>query len=883
VKLIDRLIGRGDDDRGREMLEDARELFDERVTDRGRLYAWSRRAWDLAALLARPPRPRAAATGDWTTMISRLAVELRHAWRAAIGRPLVSLTVMTSLALGLGLAMLTFTLVDAILVRPLKFPRSSELLMVATDFRPESGYTYDRFALSAPEITDYAAQNRTVQVAAFQPEGVAFADGVNSPERMPAVRATSGVFRILETPPLLGRTLTAADDQTGALCAAVLSYGLWKERFGGYPGAVGKRLRVNGEPCEVAGVMPASFAFPTEAARMWLPLAVDPDPNTRGNHGLLAVGRLNPGVTLPQARQDLTAMMTRWVQELPHHKGHSVIIAPLRDDLVSRVDQQLLVLAGAALLVLVTIGANMSSLLLAHGEARRREVAVRGALGASRGSLVRQLLMEGWLLAAGGGIAGGIVAWLSLGPIMRAYPAALPRAGEVQFDLRTAGIGLLMSLLIGTVVSILPALRLTRAWPDALRAGGRGGSPLGLRTQRVLVVSELAIGVAVSVGALLLVQSFVRLQRVPLGFEPDGVTTAIVGIPGGPGRGPARTRQFFADLDTRLRSQPGVVAAGAITPLPFVGAPPPDDFTIEGRPIAKPSEAGFNAGYVLITPGAFDALRIGLVRGRMLDERDRAEAPPVAVISETLARTYWTNADPVGRRIRYPEGVKDNDWAAWGPWITIVGIVKDIRAINPAQLPRPAIYVPHAQSPRPFYTCRSMGVVVRADRASEPAAALRRVVRDLDPDASLSTIRTLDVLAGAAVAQPKFMGWIMSIFAGIALLVAALGVYGVVAYGVARRTREIGVRLALGASRTSIAELIGRQTLGMTMAGLALGLTAAAGLAWWMRSLLFEVQPFAIHAYAAVCVILAAAILLATVLPARRATRVDPLTALRTE
>ena len=815
--------------------------------------------------------------------MTRFRVELRHAWRALLGRPVVSLTVIASLGLGLGLALLTFALVDAILLRPLKFPRAQDLLMIYTDFRPESGYNYDRFAMSPPEVLDYTSQNLTVDVAAYQPEGVAFADGVIAPERMPAVRATSGVFRILETPPLFGRTLTAADDQPGAPCTVVLSYGLWQERFAADPGVIGRRPRVNGEPCEVAGVMPASFFFPTDAARLWLPLPVDPDPDTRGNHGLMAIGRMRSGVSLGAAREDLAALMTRWVRDFPHHKGHSVVIAPFRDELVFRVEQQLLVLGGAGLLVLLTIAANMSSLLLAHGEGRRREVAVRGALGAGRGSLVRQLMMEGWMLASLGGLAGGLLAWLSIGPILRAYPARLPRATEVQFDLRTAGIGILVSLAIGTVVSVLPALRLTRGWAGALRTGDRGGQSFGVRTQRVLVISELAIGVAVTVAALLLVQSFVRLQQVPLGWEPGGVTGAIVGLPGGPGRGPARVQQFFQDLEARLDAQPGVVAAGGMTPLPFVGSPPPDNFTIEGRPIARPSDPGFNAGYVMITPGAFEALRIGLVRGRLIDARDRAGMPVVAVINETLARTYWSNEDPVGGRIRYPEGVKDGEWSAWGPWITIVGIVKDTRVINPAQLPRPTIYVPHAQLPRPFYNGRTMGMLVRADQTIEPAKVLRRIVGELDADASLSSIRTLDDLAGAAVAQPRFMGWIMAIFAVIALLVAALGVYAVVAYGVARRTREIGVRLALGASRKSIAELIGRQTVKMTIVGLVLGLCGAAGLAWWLRSLLFEVQPFAIPVYAGVSVILVTAIALATILPARRATHVDPLIALKTE
>ena len=299
--------------------------------------------------------------------MTRFRVELRHAWRALLGRPVVSLTVIASLGLGLGLALLTFALVDAILLRPLKFPRAQDLLMIYTDFRPESGYNYDRFAMSPPEVLDYTLQNHTVDVAAYQPDGVAFADGVIAPERMPAVRATSGVFRILETPPLFGRTLTAADDQPGAPCTVVLSYGLWQERFAADPGVIGRRPRVNGEPCEVAGVMPASFFFPTDAARLWLPLPVDPDPDTRGNHGLMAVGRMRSGVSLGAAREDLAALMTRWVRDFPHHKGHSVVIAPFRDELVFRVEQQLLVLGGAGLLVLLTIAA-LSAMV---GPARR--------------------------------------------------------------------------------------------------------------------------------------------------------------------------------------------------------------------------------------------------------------------------------------------------------------------------------------------------------------------------------------------------------------------------------------------------------------------------------------------------------------------------------
>ena len=865
------------------MLDDAAELFGERRAARGGLYASMRCVWDVLALIirARTPAPISSQEKRRSSM-HRLPMDVTAAWRAVRSRPLISLGVIGSLALGLGLTMLTFTVVDGILLRPLSFPRPHELVLIYSEFRPESGYVFARSALSGPEVSEYASQNHTVDVAAFQQDGVAFAEG-GDVARLQAARVASGVFRVLQTQPLLGRTLSSAEDQPNAPCAAVLSHGLWQERFAADPATVGRVVRVNGAPCEIVGVMPRRFAFPTETTRLWLPLSFSANPDERGNHGLVAVGRLQPGVDLRRAQEERVAMMARWEREMPHHKGHGVILARLRDELVWRIESQLLVLAGAVVLVLLTIAANLSSLLLAHGEARRREMAVRGALGASRLSLARQVFIEGWLLAVLGGIAGGALASLSLDSILAAYPAALPRASEVQFDVRTATVGLIVSLAIGTLVSIAPALRLTRGGAEALRLGDRSGIAPALRAQRALVISELAIGVAVTVGALLLVQSFMRLQQVPLGFNPVGVTTATVGLPAGPVRGNERTQQFYAELRATLQAQPGVQAAGAVSSLPLVSPPPPDDFTIEGRKVARPSEPGYNAGYVMVTPGVFEALRIDIVRGRTIEDTDTSSAPAVAVINQTLARLYWPDEDPIGRRIRYAEGVQDGEWSAWGPWITIVGICRDVRAVGPAQPPRPAIYVAHAQLPRSAYDGRSMAVVVRAESASDPAPALRRIVRDLDPDASLSAIRSMETVAGAAVAQPRFMGWIMAVFATIAVMVAAVGVYSVVAYGVTLRRREIGLRLALGATRGSIIRLVGRQTVTMTIAGVALGLIGAALLAGWMRTVLFDVDPYAMSVYASVALVLAAAIALATIVPARRAMRVDPLIALKTD
>jgi predicted permease len=884
VKLIDRLVGRGDAARGREMLDDAAELARERRARRGRAYAAVRLAWDVAALIARPVRRRARRPR--TPLVPGLADELRWAWRAVRRRPVASAIAAGSLGIGLGLAILTLTIVDAILIRPLGFPASDELVAIFTEFRPESGSAFARSALSPPEVLDYGAQSETVAVAAFQPLSVAVDDGRASPERVPAARMTSGAFRVLATPPLMGRALGASDDRPGAPCSVVLSHGFWQDRLGADAAAIGRALHVDGLPCTVAGVMPREFAFPNQAARLWLPLAVDPDPNGRGSHGLFAVGRLKPGSTLADARDELAVMMARWTTSLPHHRGHGIIILPLKEDVVGRVSQELRILAAAVTLLLLSITANLSSLLLASGSARRRELAVRSALGAARGSLARQLLFEGGIVAALGGLAGAALAWTSVGPVLASYPAALPRSGEVQVDLRTIALALALTGIVGLLVAWLPALRLTRRTNAAnLNAGDRqGGLSLSLRTERVLVVGQLAVGVAVGVGALLLTASYQRLAGVPLGFDPSRVTAGIVGVGRAPGRGPFWPQQFFDELTNGLAARPGVAAAGAISSLPLVSSPPPDLFTIEGRPVPPPSRPGLVAHFVMITPGAFEALGVPVLRGRGIARTDTPASAPVAVVNERMARLHWPESDPIGQRLRYPEGVDGDRWTRWGPWITIVGIVGDMRSVAPAAEPEPAIYVAHVQRPRTFYEGRTMGLVVRTARDDADAAAIvRERMRAVDPRASVTLLRPMEALVGATVARPRFMRGIMAAFAAIAVLVAALGVYGVVAYAVERRTREIGLRIALGASRGRIAAGVARQTLVLLASGLLIGLLAASWLASMLATTLFNVAPFTAAPYGIVASVLTAAVALAVLGPARRATRVDPLIAMRAE
>jgi len=880
------VCGRGDVAHGQDLLADVVELYGDRRADRGPLRAGARAAWDVITLVIRPAPPRSLPSARSPLMRS-LTDEARQAWRAVRHRPLVSLSAALMLALGVALTLLTLTVVDGVLIRPLPFPGGHRLLAVYDEFRPESGLTFSRFALSWPEYLDYERQSQTVDLAAFAPAGFNLSADGTGVERVIGARTTSSAFALLGIAPALGRVLTAAEDQPGASCVAVLSHELWRDRFDSAAGAVGRTIRVNGQACEIVGVMPPRFEYPDERARIWLPLTIDRDPNIRGNHGIAAIGRVRDGSSYAAADAERATLMTQWAGADPHHKGHGIVIAPLAADLAGDLRLPLRVLGTAVLLVLLIIVANVSHLLLAHGESRRRELAVRQALGANRLRLVRQMMFEGLLLSAGGAALGVFVAWLSLGPLIAAYPGTLPRAASIMVDGRSIVMAVAVCAVVGLLVAAVPALRLTKkiATGTGELADRSGHAGLSVRTQRTLVAVELALSISVTVAALLLVQSFVRLQQTPLGFEPSGAIAVSVTAASGAGTA-GQVTAFYTDLLARVRAEPGVGAAGAISSVPLAGAPPPDLVMIDGHPILPPSQsaAAATADYVMATPGVLEALGARVVRGRALALSDTAVDAPVAVINETMARLFWAGVDPIGRRVRYPDGVRDDQWTGFGPWVTIVGIVGDMRTIRPSDLPRPAIYVSHAQRPRPPYTGRAMGLVVRTSAdAPNLLTSVRTIARELDPQSAVTLVRPLSSFADAAVARPRFMSGLMAVFAGVSLVVAVLGVYGLVAYAVARRTREIGVRIALGATRPRIARLVGAQ-LGLTVsAALPAGLAGAAGLSTWISSLLFGVAPFDAVTYVAVAGILALAVVAAIAVPVRRAMRVDPIIALRVE
>jgi putative ABC transport system permease protein len=630
--------------------------------------------------------------------------------------------------------------------------------------------------------------------------------------------------------------------------------------------------------------MPAGFDYPNERTRLWVPFPIERNPDGRGSHGVLAIGRLRPGATFASAGDERAVLMTAWASRHRHHVGHGLVLRPLLADLVGDVRLPLLVLAASVALVLLVMAAAVSGLLLAQGESRRRELAVRDALGAGRARLVRQLVCETLLVAGAAGLAGMLLAALSLPAVLVAYPGTLPRASSIAFG----GFGIVamtaLSGAIGLLVAVAPAMRLARgALLPALRAGDRGASRSG-RSQQALVAVELALAVAVTIAAMLLIETFTRLQAAPLGFDPGAVVAATVSLPVPSAGAEREATAFFTGVIDRLRQHPGIVSAGAMSAVPLVNRPPPDDFFIEGRRTAAPGEPGNNAHYVMATPGALEAIGATLLRGRPIEPSDRDVNAPVALVNERLGELYWPGRDPIGRRIRYPTGIEGGRWTTWTPWITIVGIVGDVRSIAPSQPAQPAIYVSYAQRPRAAYSGATMGVVARA--AGDVRAvqtAIRDAARAVDARAVAAPARTLDAMVGTVLARPRFLSGLMSGLAVVAMVIAVIGTYGLVATGVAQRTREIGTRLALGAPHAAIASLVARRLLVTLGAGVPAGLVGAWILARWMAALLYEVRPWEPGVYALVVAGVTTVVCIAVAVPVRRALGVDPLIALRAE
>jgi putative ABC transport system permease protein len=829
--------------------------------------------------------------------------DIRFAIRSLLKHRAFAAVIIATLALGIGANTAIFSVVNAALLRPLPFPDAERLYLVWA-YRPASALA--QLPLSLPNFLDVRERARSFQSLAVWTSfndsrfsvtgGCAAADC--EPEKVQYAIVSSNLFDVLGVRPEIGRDFNSNDDDRATAHGVVVSRRLWERRYGGRRSTTGATITLDGNTLDVVGVLPADFRF-VNAPRepdVWLPLGLDPFRDrvyARGANALGVVGRLRRGVEAPQAQRELTAVGADLEQRYPEfNRGATLQLVSLRDQATLGVREGLLILLGAVALVLLIGCANVANLMLARASSRYQEIAIRTALGASRRRIVAQLLCESLVLSVAGGALGLLVAaWLVEVPAVA--PLAAPsvfvpyatHADDVTLDAVVLLFTLGVSVVTGVLFGLLPALRASRpSLYAALAARGHGsGDRPRVRTRQLLVVAEVGLALTLLVGAGLLLRSFANLRGIDLGFRADHVLTVDLNLPASRYGAPNRQAQFYDALITRVGALPGVRGVGGVEQLPLSGPQQSTDFRIIGAP-PPPQGQEPDAAYASVTPGYFSAMSLVLRRGRVLTESDGAFAPRVAVINEALARRFWPNENPVGKRVALsveslrfdrPNAPPRLDFE--GSAREIVGVVADVRASGVADPALPALYMPFAQRP-----VSNLTLAVRT--GGNPAwlvNPVRSAVRALDPDQPLSSVAPMADIVAASVQQPRDRTTLIGVFALVALMLAAIGVYGVMAYGVNERTREIGVRVALGADPTDVVKLILRGALGMASLGIALGLAGAFMASRLLASMLFGVTATDVPTFAGAAVVILGVATLASWLPARRAARVDPAVALR--
>ena len=814
--------------------------------------------------------------------MNHLLQDTRHGVRAFLKTPGFAAVVVATLALGIGANTAIFSVVNAVLIRPLPYP-SSERLITLWNKYPKMGLSQS--AISGPDFVDRSKSSRVFEQVGAVTDASLNLTGSGDPERIRGVRASAGLFQVLGVQPALGRAFRPEEDRPGAEPVVVVSHGLFERRFGGDRAWVGRSVLLNGKSHTLVGVMPAGFAYPSPQTEMWVPLALSADqvdPSQRGNEYLAAVARLKPGVTQEAAQAEMDRITTKILQDSPpsmreylEGAGWGCVLVPLKENVVGDSGKALLVLLGAVGFVLLVACANVSGLQLARAATRQREIAIRTALGAGRWRLIRQLLTESLLLCAVGGILGVLLAAWGVDLLMRMRPANLPRLEEVSLDSRVLLFSAAISMLAAILSGLAPALRLSRASPnEALKEGGRSatGGLKHLRVQRLLVVSQVSLALVLLIGAGLMLRSFQSLMQVDAGFDPRSVLTAYVSLPSSKYPDPQTRLAFFDQLLGRMRALPGVrsVAVGSLVPLAEGNWTA--SFFPEGQEPGR-GEASPLASMRLVSPGYFRTLGIPLRRGRDFTDHDDAASPGVVVVDDAAARRLWPGEDPLGKRITF------SDSAEGAAWLSVVGVVGEIKDVSLDRKPMLHVYRPYAQHAIP-------GMFLALRTGSSPAGilpAVRQELRSLDPDQPLYAVQTMQSYVNDSLAQPRLRFLLIALFASVALLLSALGVYAVISHAVGQRIQEIGIRMALGARRSDVVRLVIGQGLPLVLLGASIGLVAALGLSRVLGSLLYGVTARDPGTFAAVSVLLVLVALAACYLPARRAAKVDPLTALRME
>ena len=787
--------------------------------------------------------------------------------------PGFTLVAAVTLALGIGATSAIFSVVNAVLLRPLPYPESERLVQIESVWKAKPVPF-----LSPQNFLDIEAQAKSCErMAAIDTGGVTLT-GHGSAMRLEGAFVSAAFFDVLRARPTLGRVFVAGENEPGRTKVAVLSQKLWLDRFGGDPGVVGRAVELDREPRTVVGIAPAGFDFPA-GTQIWLPLEYDEQFRTksRGSWYITAIARLAPGATLAGAAEEMRTIASRLAKEYPdQNEGLGGTVLSLHEATVGDSRRALVVLLGAVGLVLLVACVSVANLLLARVTAREGELAVRAALGAGRGRLVRQLLAESLLLAILGGALGVLVASVLLDGLLSLQPQDVPRLSEVRLDRAVLAFAALLSFATSLVFGTLPALQMSRrATAQTLRQGSRtilaGSRP---RLRSALVIGQIALAMVLLAGSGLLLRSFTLLRSVDPGFEAKSALSFRVSLPESAYSEDSRLFAFHDGLDERLRALPGVRAVGAVSGLPLTGQVFIISFTVDGRP-EVPSAQQPSMDVAVATPGYFRAMGIEVVRGRAFTSADDERAPQVVLLSETAARRHFAGEDPLGKVIRLGMG-RGRGRKAGGE---VVGIVRDVKHRGLAKESPPEIYVPYAQFP-----LQSMAVVMRTDVPPRTlAVGAEEAVHALDPQLAVVRVATLEELVARSISQPRFYTLLLGAFAGSALFLAALGLFGVMSYAVAQRTRELAVRLALGARQHELRRMVLREALALGAVGLVLGLGGALLVSRALTTLLYSVSPSDPATLAAVAGVLLATTVLAGYLPARRATRIDPVVALRAD
>jgi len=802
--------------------------------------------------------------------------DLRFALRTLRKSPGFTTAAVLCLTLGIGANAAVFSLLDAVLLRGLPYREPERIEMIWNQFL---GDAQPELELSEPELLDLREQATSFSDVAATRPGLFNVTGENQPELLVGVRVSANLFRLLGVPAAVGRTFLGDEDQPGHGNVVVLSHGLFERRFGSDPRVVGRKITINNQPFTVVGVTPRDFYFRRKGRDLWIPLVLDrAAAKPRDDRELEVYARLKPGVTPEQAGRQLAAIAHRFEQDhpeaYPKKSGYGMALVSYREEVVGKIRPALLLLGAAVGLVLVIACANLSNLLLARATTREREIALRTALGAGRGRLVRQFLTESLLLAAAGSALGLLLTYWCVKAVVRMDLSKIPRIDEVTVDGRVLVFTLLVAAATGAVLGLVPAFQLSRAnFHGALKEGGKGSAGgRGNLARRALVVLEVAVALVVLLGAGLMVQSYRRLARVDPGFKTDNVLTLEVFLPVAKYSKPLQWSEFFTRVLARLRTLPGVADAGAVSAVPLGVVQRIGEVDIEGSP-AAPGRLRPSAAWRTASPAYFRALGIPLLGGRDFDDRDDERAGPVVVVDQASARHFWPHQDPLGKRLRLVGQGAPSEWRA------VVGVVGNVKHEGLEADSREQIYVPFRQYPQPFMYL----VLHTGSDAGAMSTPARRAVLDVDRDQAVFRVETMAEKLVRSVAWRRFYTLLLATFAGVAVILAVIGVYGVMAYAVTQRYREIGIRMALGAERRSVVRLVVRQALGLAGTGVVLGLAAALALLRVVSSLLYGVTASDLRTFLAGTLLLTALALLASYLPARRASRVDPVTALRTE